>query len=239
MGLYQMDPARIIQVYVAQGAVCVIFIILAYLILKRGKQRLNLIFSGSYLTVVIGFIINFILPPISHPKLELLVLILYYMTLFFLFLFPAFLLCFVLILLKSEKIITTSKQIIIIVVYAVILFCMVFVPNGVVINASTEWKPVWSWILFIYVMTVVSLGMFSSLYYAFKIYKKFEEEQIKKKWRYFIIGLIGLYIFTFGTLFSNALNIQTFRNIWSIISLILVLISPVSIYLGVGKQIGD
>lgn len=239
MGLYQMDMARILQVYVAQGAVFVFFLILVSLILKRGRQRLNLIFSGSYITVAIGLIINFIYAPITHPQLELTVLILYYMTLFFLFLYPAFLLCFVLILLKSEKIITTSKQIIIILVYAVILSCMVFIPNGVVINASTDWKPVWSWFLFIYVMGVVTLGEVLSFYFAFKIYKKFEEEQIRKKWRYFLMGLIGLYIFAFGTLFSNALNIQTFRTIWSIISLILVIISPISIYLGVGKQIGD
>ena len=249
MGLYQMDPARILQVYVAQGAVCVIFLVLASLILNRGRQRLNLILSGSYFTVAIGLTINIVyasLPMINivytfltNPQLELIVLILYYMTLFFLFLYPAFLLCFILILLKSEKIITTSKQIIIILVYAVILSCMVFIPNGVEINASTDWKPVWSWFLFIYVMGVVTLVFIPSLYFAVKIYKKFEEEQIRKKWRYFLIGLIGLYIFAFGTLFSNALNIQTFRTIWSIISLILVLISPVSIYLGVGKQIGE
>ena len=106
---------------------------------------------------------------------------------------------------------------------------MVFIPNGVEINASTDWKPVWSWFLFIYVMGVVTLVFIPSLYFAVKIYKKFEEEQIRKKWRYFLIGLIGLYIFAFGTLFSNALNIQTFRTIWSIISLILVIISPISI----------
>ena len=239
MVLYQLDLTRIIQVYVVQGVICVFFLFLAYKILKRGRQRLNLILSGSYMTMAIGLIINFIYAPITNPQLELIVLILYYMTLFFLFLYPAFLLCFILILLKSEKIITTTKQIIIILVYAVILFCMVFIPNGVVINASTDWRPVWSWLLFIYVMGVVTLGFVPSFYFSIKIYKEFEEEQIKKKWRYFIMGLIGLYIFAFGSLFANALNIQTFRTIWSIISLILVIISPISIYMGVGKQIGE
>ena len=116
---------------------------------------------------------------------------------------------------------------------------MVFIPDGVTINADTEWKPVWTWFLFIYVIGVITLGFIPSFHFAFKIYKLFEEEQIKKKWRYFLIGLVGLYIFAFGTLFSNTLNIQTFRTIWSVISLILVIISPYSIYKGVGKQIGD
>ena len=234
-----MDLTRFLQVYVAQGSVAIFFLILAYLILKRGKQRLNVILSGSYITIAVGLFINFIYAPMQHPQLELIVLILYYLTIFFIFLYTAFLLCFVLILLKSEKIITTSKQIIIILVYAVILSCMVFIPKGVVINASTEWKPVWSWFYFSYVIAVVTIGFLTSFYFAFKIYKLFEDEQIKKKWRYFLIGLTGLYIFAFGTLFSNALNIQTFRTIWSIISFALVIISPISIYLGVGKQIGE
>lgn len=237
MGLYQMDMVRFLQVYVAQGVVAVFFLILACLILKRGKQRLNLILSGSYITVAVGLFINFIYAPMQHPQLELIVLILYYLTIFFIFLYTAFLLCFVLILLKSEKIITTSKQIIIILVYAAILSCMVLIPNGVVINASTDWKPVWSWPYFIYVIAVVTFGFLTSFYFAFKIYKRFEDEQIRNKWRYFLIGLIGLYIFAFGTVFSNTLNIQTFRNIWGIISFALVIISPYSIYKGVGKQI--
>ncbi len=239
MGLYQMDMARFLQVYVAQGLICVFFLILAYLILKRGKQRLNLMLSGSFITIAVGLSLNFIYAPITHPQLELIVLILYYLTIFFIFLYPAFLLCFVLILLKSEKIITTSKQSIIIIGYAVILSCMVFIPNGVVINASTNWKPVWSWFYFAYVMVVVTLGFIPSYYISFKIYKLFEDEQIKEKWRYFLIGLIGLYIFASGTLLSNTLNIQAIRNIWSVISFALVIISPYAVYKGVGKQIGD
>jgi len=239
MGLYQMDPARFLQIYVLQGAICVFFLILAYFILKRGKQRLNLILSGSYITIAAGLSLNFIYAPMTHPQLELIVLILYYLVIFLVFLYPAFLLVFVLILLKSEKIITTSKQIIIILVYAVILSFMVFIPNGVVINKSTDWKPVWSWPYFIYVIAVVTFGFLTSFYFSVKIYKLFEDEQIRKKWRYFLIGLIGLYIFATGTLLSNTLNIQTIRNIWSVISFALVIISPYSVYKGVGKQIGD
>ena len=175
MVLYQLDLTRIIQVYVVQGVICVFFLFLAYKILKRGRQRLNLILSGSYITVAIGLIINFIYAPITNPQLELIVLILYYMTLFYLFLYPAFLLCFILILLKSEKIITTTKQIIIILVYAVILFCMVFIPNGVVINASTDWKPVWSWLLFIYVIGVITLPITVHADYL-KVVKKTENQ---------------------------------------------------------------
>ncbi|MFX1394651.1 MAG: hypothetical protein ACFFAH_13910 [Promethearchaeota archaeon] len=236
MVFLQLDTTRIIQVYVAQGIVFAIFLFLGYKILKRGKKRLNLMLSCSYLTVVIGFAINFIYAPLTD---ELIVLILYYMTLFFLFLYPAFLLVFALILLYSEKVVTTPKQLSIILIYAGILFCMVFIPNGVIINASTKWKPVWSLLFFIYVISIITIAVILALYFSLKIYREFEDDKLRKKWKYFIIGLIGIYIFTFGTLLSNTLNIQTVRTIWSYISLILVIISPYLMYYGVGKQIGE
>ena len=154
------------------------------------------------------------------------------------FLFGAFFVVFVLMLLKSEKVITPKKQAIYILIYFVAELCSLFIPEGVTINASTEWKPVWSVAFFVYFIGVLLiLGMIPSLYYSIQIYKRFEDEIIKKKWKYFIYGIIGIYIFAIGTLFSNTLNVQTFRTIWSGISLILVILSPLLMYYGVGRQI--
>ena len=236
MVLFQFDLTRIIQVYVVQGIICVYFLFLAYKILSHNKQHLNIILSCSYITVAIGFIINFIYAPLT---IESIVLILYYLTILFLFLYSAFLLVFVLMLYESEKVFTISKGIVIIIIYAIILLCMVFIPNGVIINASTDWKPVWSWYLFFYVVSVTSIAFFMSFYVASKIYKEFTDEQLKKKWRFFLIGIAGLYIFAFGTLLSNTLNIQIIRTIWSLISLVLVVLSPYLMYYGVGKHIRE
>ena len=161
------------------------------------------------------------------------------MTLFFLYLFPVFLLVFVLIIYKSEKVFTTTKQSIIILICSVAIFCMVFIPGGVTINASTDWKPVWSWLFFSYLITVITIIYIPAFYYSTKIYKEFEDEQLKKKWRFLLIGIFLLYMLNFGTLFSNTLNIQTFRTVWSMISLILVIVSPYMMYYGVGKQIRE
>ena len=76
-------------------------------------------------------------------------------------------------------------------------------------------------------------------YFSAKIYKEFKDEQVKKKWRYFLIGLACFYVFGFGTLLSNTLNIQTIRTIWSLIGLVLVILSPYLMYYGVGKQIRE
>jgi len=235
MVFFQLDTTRIIQVYVLQGFIAAFFLYLAYKVLKRDTKRLNLIFSLGFISAATGLLINFIYAPLTN---EAVVLILYYITIFVLSLFGAFFVVFVMMLLKSEKVITPKKQVIYVLIYFVAELCSVFIPEGVTINASTEWKPVWSVAMFVYFISViVILGMVPSLYYSIQIYNKFEDELIKKRWKYFIYGIIGIYAFTIGTLFSNTLNIQTFRTIWSGISLILVILSPLLIYYGVGRQI--
>ncbi len=235
MVLYQLDTARFIQVYIVQGMVGVFFLFLTYKILKRDTKRLNLIFSGFYVSVATGVFVNFIYAPLT---IETVVLILYYITMFFFLFAPIFLVVVELILLKSEKIINTTKQLIIIIIYGILIFCMIFIPNGVTINASTDWKPVWSVPYFIYTVTIFTImAIGPGLYYSVQIYKQFEDEKLKKKWGYFIIGLCGLYALSYGTFISNTLNIQTFRTIWAIISLVLITIPPYLVYYGVGKEL--
>ncbi len=235
MVFFQLDITRIIQVYVLQGFIAAFFFYLAYKVLKRDTKRLNLMFSLGFIFAASGILINFIYAPLTN---EAVVIVLYYITIFVMFLFGAFFVIFVLMLLKSEKVITPKKQAIYIIIYFVAELCSVFIPDGVTINASTEWKPVWSVAMFIYFVSVILiLGMLPSLYYSIQIYKRFEDEQIKKRWKYFIYGIIGIYIFVIGTLFSNTLNVQTFRTIWSLIALIFVIASPLLMYYGVGRQI--
>ena len=234
MVFFQLDTTRIIQVYVLQGIIAAFFLYLAYKILKRDTKRLNLMFSLGFISAAIGILINFIYAPLTN---EAVVIVLYYITIFVMFLFGAFFVVFVLMLLKSEKVITPKKQTIYIIIYFVAELCSVFIPDGVTINASTEWKPVWSVAMFVYFISViVILGMLPSLYYSVQIYKRFEDEQIKKRWKYFIYGIIGIYAFAIGTLFSNTLNVQLFRTIWSI-SFFGVVLSLILVYYGVGRQL--
>ena len=233
--LFQLDPVRFIQVYIVQGIVGLIFLYLAYKILRRDTKRLNLIFSIFYISIAVGIFMNFVYAPLTD---ETIVFILNFLTNYFLFLSPIFLLVFNLILLKSTKVFNTKKQLILISVYAVALFCMILIPGGVTINASTGWKPVWSVPLFIYVIIVMNgMAGIPGFVIAGLIYKKFEDEQLKKKWKYFLIGLAGIFIFADGTILSNTLNIQDFRTVWSLISLGLSTISPYLMYFGVGREI--
>jgi hypothetical protein len=207
--------------------------------LLRDRKRLNVIFAGLYISPAIGLLINFIYAPMTD---EFIVLILNFFTNFGLFYAPIFIVVFDLILLKSEKIISTSKQLMILFIYGIAMFSMVFllfIPGfGVTINSGTNWSPVWSLPFFLYVVFVETIGaLIPSLYFSFQIYKKFEDEVLKKKWRFFIFGFIALMTFMYAIFISNFLGDPTIRLIIGVMGLILAILGGFLMYFGVGKQI--
>lgn len=234
-----ISTTRILTIYVAQGLIFAFFLFLAYKILKRDRKRLNVIFSGFYISAALGLFVNFIYAPLEDASFETIVLILNFITNFGIFYSPIFLVVFDLILLKSEKIITTSKQVIILLLYGIAMFCMIiflFIPDfGVTLNA--QWSPVWSIPFFIYLLIVETIAVVPLLYLSFQIYNKFEDPNLKKKWRLFIFGFSALLIFMYGIFVSNTLNDPTFRLIMGVIGLVLALAGGYLMYSGVGRQI--
>jgi hypothetical protein len=240
MVLYQLEsPMRVITIYVAQMVVCLWFAYLAYRILKRDRKRLNLIFAGFYISGVIGNIFNFIYGPIPN---EGIVLVLNYLTNFGLFYAPIFLVVFDLMLLRSEKVINTFKQLVILIGYGVLMFCMIFfviTPGwGVTLNASTGWAPVWELPFFLYVISIESIFAVGPVFYlSFRVYKKFEDEQLKTKWKKFIYGFSAMMFFVYAIFISNFLNISIVRTIAVGIGLICAIGGGYLMYSGVGRQL--
>lgn len=234
-----MSETRFITIYIVQGIVFVFFIFLAYQILKRDTKRLNLIFAGFYITIAAGLFVNFIYGPLTDLNT---VYLLNYITMWLLFFAPIFLTIFSLILLKSEKVITAGKQYLIIIVYGALLALLIIFPwnnseIGIMIS-TPQASPWWSIPFFLYTVIVISaIAIIPNLVLSFQILKKFEDEQLKKKWKRYIIGLIFLYIFTYGIMISNTLNNATFRLGIGLISVILNLIGSYLVYKGVGQKI--
>jgi len=236
---FQLTTGRIITVYVAQGVILVAFLYLAIKILLRDRKRLNVIFAGLYISPAIGVLINFLYAPMTD---EFLVPILNFFTNFGFFYAPIFIVVFDLILLKSEKIISTSKQLMILIIYGIAMFGMIFflfIPgSGVTINQGTGWSPVWSLPFFLYVVLVETIGaLIPSLYFSFQIYKKFEDEQLKRKWRFFIFGFIALMTFMYAIFISNYIGDPTVRLLIGVVGLMLAILGGFLMYFGVGKQI--
>jgi len=236
--LQQMSTGRIITVYFAQGAIMVIFLYLAIRILLRDRKRLNVIFSGLYIFPVLGVLINFIYAPLTDTTI---VLIMNFFTNFGSIYAPIFVVVFDLILLKSEKIISTSKQLAILIGYGIVVLCMgifLFFPGYGITIGPPNWTPVWSIPIFLYVVLILTCcATIPGLYFSIKIYQKFEDAQLKKKWRFFIYGYIALMTFMYAIFISNILNDTTFRLIAGVLGLGLALLGGFLMYYGVGRQI--
>lgn len=229
-----MDIARFLQIYIIQGGFALFFLYMAYIVLKRGKKRANLYLSGFYLSTTIGVIINIIYANIFE---ETIVYILHFSTYYVLCFSLAFLLIFVLILLKPPRKINKRIQFLFLLLFGLLLLGLLFIPSGIIINQNTNWKPDWSWTFLIYSIIVCSgMAIFPASYYSIKMYKKLGNIQLKKKWKYFLIGVSAFFFLFYGTSLSNTLNHDNFRLIWSIISLP-TLIALYLIYYGVGRQL--
>ena len=229
-----MNLARFLQIFIIQGGFTIFFFYMAIIVLKRSKKRTNLYLSGFYFFTAIGGLINIIY---ANIFVESVVYILHFITYYVLCYSLGFLLVFTLILLKPVDRFNTKIQITLLMLIGILLLGLWFIPNGIQIDISTNWKPNWNWIFFLYSTIICSaILIIPTIYYSLRIYSKFENQHLKKKWKYFLIGLLAYFFLYYGTTFSNTLNIDNFRLIWSLISLP-TLIALYLIYYGVGRQL--
>ncbi len=233
-----MNITRFVTVYIVQGIMCAFFAFLAYKILKRDRKRLNLIFAGFYISNVISLCINFIYAPITDENI---VLIMHSITTFFAFYSPIFILVFELMVLKPGNIINPKKQKLILTGYAVVLsFMAIFlsIENWGVEIGAPDWTPHWMVPFFIYLVSIVSIYVVGpSFFISYRIFKKFEDNQLRRKWKSFIFGLGAFYACAYGIFISNFLNIPIFRTVIGIIDLVLIISGGYLMYYGVGRQL--
>ena len=132
---------RSFMILVMGGVIIVVFWILTLLLLKSRRSRIKTVFACSYFLIGLGLVINLIY---FFIFIEPVVLILYYIAVFCVYGANTFVMIFSLIFWKGEEIITPKKQNIIVLIFYSFLFLCIFIPNGVTINESTNWTPVWS-----------------------------------------------------------------------------------------------
>ncbi|MHA2182185.1 MAG: hypothetical protein ACXAAH_12265 [Promethearchaeota archaeon] len=149
-----MDFARFIQIYVIQGLFAVFFLFMSYKIIKRGKKRMNLYLSSFYLFSGIGGIINIIYANLFQ---EVIVYALHFTTYYLLCFALVFVLVFVILLVKPTNTFNTKTQLFVLVIFGILLLGLLLIPNGININPSTNWKPVWSWGFFFYSFTICTI----------------------------------------------------------------------------------
>jgi hypothetical protein len=231
-----MDVARFITVYIVQLGMGIIYFIFGLIILRRDTKRLNQLFSTFYILAASATIINVIYVSFTiNPLVKILHFITYYLFCFAI----VYLLIFTLIVLRSEKIFTETKHNLIAVIYGGLLLGLAPIGwyGGITIDASTDWRPVWSLLFLIYALIVISVcAIIPTIYFSIEVYKKFEDEIIKKKWAYYILAIMDYFIILYLTSISNYLNNPAFRLFTSITGLSLYATAYL-LYYGVGKQI--
>ncbi len=231
-----ISPQTFIKAFVVHGIILASFLFIAYKVLKRNRNWLHVTLSGFFISSSTGFAFNMIFVLLSADPYSKIVVTLYYFTMFFLLTGSFFLTLFVITLLKTEMVLSKQKQLLILFTYSVLLFTMVFIPNGVKIDSSTNWNPAYS-IYYGYFLLAMftAFSVIPQLVFAYKIYKSFESEYLIKRWKFFVIGIIFFYIISYGTVIYNILDIQAIRTIFSFISLGLTIMGAILIYYGVGK----
>jgi hypothetical protein len=239
MLLQAFDLFRFIQVYIAQlGVGGIYFLIIAVLILKRSTKQLNQIFASFFISVAIGTIINVIYATLTNATI---VRFLHILTYYFFCIALVFLLLFNLMILKSEQMINRKKQLFLIIIWAGLLLGLFIIglTGNVHIDATTDWKPAWDLPYFLYgFILCLSCMIIPTIYTSIQIYNEFEDELLKEKWRYFLIGTGCYYLMWGGTSISNFLANDLVRSIWGVIAL-LSFVAIYAMYYGVGKQIED
>ncbi|MFO8017440.1 MAG: hypothetical protein R6U96_02295 [Promethearchaeia archaeon] len=232
----ELGLIRILQVFVFQLFIGLFFLYLSYRILKKNRSRLNITFSLFYIFPAVGLLLNVVY---SLIDIESVVVTLNFLTNFCISFGVIFLYCTNKILLESQMVFSKKDQLKVVLIYAGLFALMAILypfGQGVTINEGTEWKPVWELPLLIYVFILLSIALILILSTSIKIIKQFKDDTLRKKWRFFIIGVVGLFIYMFGAYLSNYVNQPAFRTGFSLFGLTVILWIYL-IYYGIGRQI--
>ena len=234
MPFLQLSSIRFIQVYIAQGSMCLMFFILMVMCLRKNRKRPFIYFSLFFLSIAIGMFLNFIYAPL---KVEILVKILNFLTNFFIVFSLIFLTIFCLSVYKQNKF-GTFKQISIIITHGTLIVFSILIPNGVEISEANNWIPRWNLFFFLYIITLtLVLGLIPTIYYSLRISSTLNDKELKKRWKFFLISIVLYYVAMYGTFLSNYLNNNIFRIIIAITAVILIMAGHCMIYFGVIKKL--
>ncbi|MHA1500128.1 MAG: hypothetical protein ACTSRT_21595, partial [Promethearchaeota archaeon] len=208
-------------------------------ILRRRKSRLNATFSGFYISIALGLLINAAYVVINEFfKSETLALILYYISTFLISFGPIFMLATNRILLHSEVVYSLKSELKSLLIYGFALGFMVifYFFDGIELNESTNWRPLWSLPYFIYIVIIVTaFTTIPILGSSFKILGVMEDKMTKRRWIWLLIGLLGLFVYEYLVYLMNYLNSSFLRTISSLYALTVILWVWL-IYKGVKKE---
>lgn len=236
--ILQISTSRIFFIFVIHPIPIIFFSYVAYLILKRNRNLITLTLSAFYILTAIGFTLNIIFILLILAHVESILSIVYFLTTYLIIFPPIFLVIFILHLLHSVPSLSKKKQISIICTYGIASFILLFWPGGITINIHTNWIPIFSWQFLIVTYIFFTCSIFvPTIVNLIKMYKLFEDKDLKKKLRYFSLGIFGALISLYGLILYNTWDDPLYKLIWVSISLFIVPLSGFLIYYGIGHNL--
>ena len=237
--ILQIDFSRIFLIFVIGIVLAIFFLGLGWSILRRRKSRLNATFSGFYISIALGLLVNAAYVVINEiVRSEPLALLLNYISSFLIFYGPVFMLATNRILIHSEAAYRLKSELKLLLIYAVALGFMAifYFFDGIEFNASTNWRPVWSLPYLVYLILVVSaFTIIPTIGSSFKILTVMKDKKMKRRWIWLMIGLLGLYVYLYLAFFTNYFESDFLRMISSLYA-ITVILWVWLIYKGVKKE---
>lgn len=234
MLLQNQDLSRILIVSLGQPIVVIIFLFLAYKILKRKKNISTLILSIFYFFIAIAFLLNIFFILFSLISFTEILFPIYIAISYLILTAPINIIIFIISLLKDY---TKKKYIQFYSGYLILSIIVFLVPGGIKINLNTL-RPEYSWtfliVSYIYFSSFMSLP---TIYLSFKLYYYFEDKTLKKKLSYFLVGIFSLYLVFYGSVLYNTWDYAVYRTIWGYISITLLISSALLIYYGMGQNL--
>ncbi|MFX1402441.1 MAG: hypothetical protein ACFE8V_14485 [Promethearchaeota archaeon] len=229
----EFEIFRIATVITVQSFVLILFFYLAFKILKRKIDITTVTLSLFYIIIGFGLILSSLFLLIRTTFMGLVIYIIgAYLILFG----QIFLVVFIYNILKLSKSLKSLKQISVIIVYGLITaLIIVFFPEGISITSETNYAPKYSWFFLITLYSMFTgTIVVPSLVLFRRLFKLFEDRDLRKKLKFFFIGVIGFFLSFYGLILYNTWHDPLFRLIWAFASFI-VLPSGYLIYYGIGR----
>jgi len=228
---------RLFIVFVPQVFLVVVFCFLIFKILKRNTNRSSLILSGFYFTVSLGLGMNAIAVLIAFYSPGEFIAILYFLATYFTMLSFVFVIVFILSLLKLKSVFTRKKALLIILVYGVVWLLLHLYPGGVTYSEE-NWAPIYNPLLFLAVNILFTLSFtIPVVYYAIRLRRLFIDPNLKKKLSWFLIGITIQIFLIYGVMLYNTWDDTTFKTVWGISAIVLLISSGLLIYYGIGRDL--
>ena len=232
MILQAVDLARLLLVYFMHSFILIILFYLVFKILKRNYNRSSLILSAYYIFPGLSFLLNLIYLPLSTTIAGYMI----YFILAFLMLFgQIFIVIFIINLLYIDINFWLKRQNLIISAYAIINLLVLIIPGSITFN---EGVPAYSWVFLTFIYIIFTLGtVIPTITFSIKLFNTFEDKTLKRKFKFFIIGVIGMCFAFYGLMLYNTWSDSIFRTIWSFLVFFIVIPSILLIYYGIGQNL--